>query len=105
MDRMSDMGINSADLDNYITGHYGEDQFKEERRKKGANLKTYAMVFQFPEVLVKHMTQVVTIKANRPDLALKMGYQNVRKRAGIARKQLTKFQVSCVISEDPKEAT
>jgi len=29
------MGINGRDLDNYITGHYGEDQFREEDEDTG----------------------------------------------------------------------
>jgi hypothetical protein len=27
-------GINSRDLDNYITGHWGEDQFRDDEREK-----------------------------------------------------------------------
>jgi len=67
------------------------------------NKKTYALTFHFPGVLAKHAYQNILVKASNPALALKSGFQQVRKRDGIARRQLSRFTVSLVVSEDPRE--
>jgi hypothetical protein len=42
-------GIDKRDLDNYITGHYGEDQFRDKSRRDSYRLINFGMKITFSE--------------------------------------------------------
>lgn len=65
--------------------------------------KQWSLMFDFPEALAKHHLQGVTMTTDNPGLALKRGYQIVRKREGIKGHRLTKFKVSVVLNAPVEE--
>lgn len=56
----------SSDLDNYITGHYGEDQFKRPRKKdkKGKESLVHELEHQMKNLNVSQMLELVKRSGN-----------------------------------------
>lgn len=63
-------------------------------------MKTFVVVAQFPDVLVKYHTQQTTVKAGRLSLAILRGLDEIRKRDGIKGRHLSRVHVTAAVVQE-----
>jgi hypothetical protein len=66
-------------------------------------MKSFAVVAEINEVLVKHRIQAVTVKASNIGRAADMAWREIKKRDGVKKKRISKLKLSIVAVEEQDE--
>jgi hypothetical protein len=66
-------------------------------------MKSFAVVAEINEVLVKHRIQAVTVKASNIGRAADMAWREIKKRDGVKKKRISKLKLSIVAVEEQEE--